>query len=777
MAGIALSVVIPARNAATTIGDTLECLLAQTRTDWEAIVVDDGSADDTRAIAEAYARRDKRFRLLSDGRPAEGASAARNRGIAAATGRWLLFLDSDDWVEAAFIETMLGAAARHGHDVVYCSYSHVTTDGRQGPPSLDTKVALAPFETLARACPLVIHSVVLERTLVNEVGGFDVSLRVDEDWDLWQRVARTGVAFRPVRQAVVYYRARANSLSSNIRKRLEDATAVIERGFSADPRVPRPAPAHAAGADTNAGRSKDQVIAYLSLWAAAFDIGEKGDGEGLVRPLADRWEDLLETCQLSIVGGFLRGARLLPGDVVNADAALLAAMRRLLQQVENAANRPGLAQVLEFILEPDILDPREPRDSMILGQTLFVRRDIRALRPVDASGGVDTLNIEFRIGGHYLARTEVPLFGTLSTRELTETAIGAVSPSVYLPKSGVLHQPRFWMQALMALLRLPAHLVLERPRHGPKSIFRPRHMARRCLIEAALASSGPLPSTSQRRALAAVIDEGRALGARTSLPAPVADLGSGKPAIHTAKQRHEISSDRLPILAYHRIADDGPEALARYRTSPAMFFAQMEWLERHGYHTCSSVDLARHLYEGRGFTGRPVVITFDDAYRDFHDTAWPILRSHDFIAEVLVVTDRVGGTADWDSHYGAPAPLMNWQQIQSLGAAGVRFGSHMASHSHMETLSSREMALEAARSRAVLERALGRKCVSIAAPFGEAVDRFVHIATHCGYRIGFTVQPGLVGLDSQPMRLPRLEVGGGWSIEAFAEAVQGSSGA
>ncbi len=482
MAGIALSVVIPARDAAATVRDTLDCLLAQTRGDWEAIIVDDGSTDATAQLVGAYVDRDHRFRLLSAGRPSQGASAARNRGIAAATGRWLLFLDSDDWLDSAFAEKMVGAAeAGDGREVVYCSYSHVTKDGRQGAPTLDTRVALEPFETLARACPLVIHSVVLERRLVNEVGCFDVSLRVDEDWDLWQRVARTGIGFRPVRHAVVYYRARPNSLSSNVRRRLEDAGIVIDRGFAPDPRVLRPAPRHAAGADAGAGRSKDQVIGYLGLWAAAFDIAEKGDGADLVRPLTDRWEDLLETCQLSIIGGLLRGARLLPGDAFDADAMFLAAIKRLLQQVEHAASRPGFAQVLEFALEPDILGHPQARERQVLGQTLFVRQDIRALKPVEAPSGVDTLNIEFRANGRYLGRTETPLSVTISTRKLTELAIRAVSASAFLKESGMLYRPRFWMHALIAVMSLPAQ---------PAAIFKPRLLARRMLSKAAIESSG-----------------------------------------------------------------------------------------------------------------------------------------------------------------------------------------------------------------------------------------------------------------------------------------------
>ena len=239
---------------------------------------------------------------------------------------------------------------------------------------------------------------------------------------------------------------------------------------------------------------------------------------------------------------------------------------------------------------------------------------------------------------------------------------------------------------------------------------------------------------------------------------------------------HELqtreSTRRLAILAYHRIAEDGPPGLARYRTTPAAFAEQMRWLRRNGYHAVTSVDVARHMASGRPFEGRPIMISFDDAYLDFHQVAWPILRAHDFCAEVFVVTDRVGGTADWDAAEGAPAPLMGWSEIQALSAGGVRFGSHMASHSHMAALSNREIVLEAARSRAVLERALNRECRSIAAPFGETTDCFVRVADKCGYKVGFTVEPGHAGLSGDPLRLPRIEVEGGWSLDAFIQAVR-----
>ena len=151
---------------------------------------------------------------------------------------------------------------------------------------------------------------------------------------------------------------------------------------------------------------------------------------------------------------------------------------------------------------------------------------------------------------------------------------------------------------------------------------------------------------------------------------------------------------QVPVLLYHRIADDGPLGLARYRLPTETFRAQMTWLRRNGYHTIGSEEIAWFLANNHPFVGRPVMISFDDGFQDFADQAWPILRMHDFRAEVFVVTDAVGQSAQWDTHLGEPAPLMDVQTIVRLAAEGVSFGSHLASHRSADGLSTLELAEE-----------------------------------------------------------------------------------
>ena len=995
-----LSVVIPACNSVETLARTLDSLLAQTRLDWQAIIVDDGSTDGTRRVSETYVSRDPRFSLLAhDGAP-KGVSAARNRGIGAATGRWLLFLDSDDTVERAFVAKMLAKLESvPGAKVAYCSSRIVSTTGRIGAARFPAELARAPFETFARYAPLVIHGAVFDRALAIDQRGFDVSLRTYEDLDFQQRIARTGVSFLPVPEAVAFYHMREGSLSADTTTLLADGMLVIERAFGPDPRVVGPAERLVAGADPTLG-SKEIALGLNALWCVADHVGQGGNGTGLLLPLLDQRPDLTEICRRTILEGLATGARRLADELPHGDADFVARVDALLKEVERVAERPGLARSLRFALEPEVFSPHKLTERLVVDRMLLVRQDIARLAPIAIDAGIDRVQVELRDGPRLAGRIAAPALGGFSQRDVMQLALDAVGPARLVRSSGLMVRPAFWLRAATGALRLGGSAAIAKLRHRAVPVRSLRALAKAAATEAALDATGSAGAGA--RQMAALIVEGRAMAERSApaaMPVPPADAPGGKDrrarweqvyrtedpwaygspyeqlkyhrtlsllprrpigramelacsegwftemlaphvghliasdisetALARARHRcraadnidyrrldlfddplpqgldlivcsevlydlgdraelgrvaarlaaalarggHLLSAhahvlkddpgstgydwesafgakviaetlaatpglalerslqtglyridlyrqvhpgeaapapcietvelgpppepdfarrvvwdgavalradvqaaertDRLPILLYHRIADDGPTALARYRQTSAAFAEQMRWLRRHGYHAVTSEDVLRHLASGRRFEGRPVLISFDDAYRDFHDTAWPILQAHDFTAEVFVVTDLVGTNADWDITYGPPAPLMDWPQLQALAAAGVRFGSHMASHSHMAELSSREIVLEAARSRATLQRALGRDCQSIAAPFGEGDDRFVRIARQCGYRSGFTSDPGRAALGQDPLRLPRIEVLGGWSIEAFIEAVQG----
>ena len=229
---------------------------------------------------------------------------------------------------------------------------------------------------------------------------------------------------------------------------------------------------------------------------------------------------------------------------------------------------------------------------------------------------------------------------------------------------------------------------------------------------------------------------------------------------------------RIPVLMYHGVADEGPAALARFRLAPAAFASQMAWLRANGFHAIGSEQLEGFIANRQPFAGRPVVITFDDGFQNFADHAWPILRANDLTAEVFLVTDLVGETAGWDADSGPPAQLMGAGTVRRLAAEGAFFGSHMATHRAIDGLSSADLAAELLRSRMFIERWTGRPTTAFAAPFSVTDRRLGRLARECGYRVGFGRKHGPADLDSNPIDLPRIEIRGDRSLDDFVATVE-----
>ncbi len=246
-----------------------------------------------------------------------------------------------------------------------------------------------------------------------------------------------------------------------------------------------------------------------------------------------------------------------------------------------------------------------------------------------------------------------------------------------------------------------------------------------------------------------------------SSPPPVP---SAAPTAHTAQ---------LPILMYHRIAEDGPDALARYRLDPARFEQQIAHLAAAGYRSATFEEWRAAREAKRPLPGKRIALTFDDGCIDFYTTAWPILQRYKFGAIVFLPSDEIGGSCRWDARYGPPAPLMNWDQIRDLHEDGVEFGSHTATHAMLTGLTIEEMAREALRSRTALEEQIGQTIMSIAYPFG-AYDRIVEtVCGACGYVFGVTCEARLCDVGDRLLALPRLEVTGDLPFESFVDLIAG----
>jgi peptidoglycan/xylan/chitin deacetylase (PgdA/CDA1 family) len=271
-----VSVVMAARNAVITIPDALSSLQSQTFENWEAIVVDDGSTDATAATVEAIRAGDPRIRILRQKHT--GPSEARNAGARLARGDWLLFFDADDLLlPDAVGELVRATRSEHEVGVAYCRYARVDRTGRTRLAESELCPSGDLFDELARRCVFACHCALVRRTLFELLGGFDAAVVACEDWDLWQRIARTGAHFQGVDEALALYRTHSGSRSMDIAALVADALRIVERGHDRDPRVATPAPEHAEGAS----RERLPIVRLgFHLWGAAAALG-KGEAPDL----------------------------------------------------------------------------------------------------------------------------------------------------------------------------------------------------------------------------------------------------------------------------------------------------------------------------------------------------------------------------------------------------------------------------------------------------------------------------------------------------------------
>jgi len=219
-----VSVVIPAHNAAATLGRAIESVLAQTFDDWELIVVDDGSTDATADVARRYA---DSVALL--GTPHVGPGVARNRGASVARGEYLAWLDADDvWYPMKLTKQVALARSDGWMDLVSANYHYVDEDGRVLGSGFERngwlmgRIRRTPGKdhvTFTRDdVPMFIRNgfgatitMMLRRSLFERLGGFCNWLRVAEDIHLVMRAVAASATFGAVCEPLAAYHLRRDS--------------------------------------------------------------------------------------------------------------------------------------------------------------------------------------------------------------------------------------------------------------------------------------------------------------------------------------------------------------------------------------------------------------------------------------------------------------------------------------------------------------------------------------------------------------------------------------
>jgi peptidoglycan/xylan/chitin deacetylase (PgdA/CDA1 family) len=216
----------------------------------------------------------------------------------------------------------------------------------------------------------------------------------------------------------------------------------------------------------------------------------------------------------------------------------------------------------------------------------------------------------------------------------------------------------------------------------------------------------------------------------------------------------------VPILMYHKVGAvvDRPEDTFLNVSSEA-FERQMHALARMHYRAVTFAQVVEALRSGLPLPRRTFAVTFDDGYTCVGDVAAPILAKHGFPATVFVVSGAAGGANTWDGATGRPVlPLMPWDRLRELGAAGWEMAGHTCTHPHLNELEDAEALREIAEGKAATEAQLNIRLQTFCYPFGHFNAQTPGLVRAAGFVGACTTRSGLAKRDTDPLLLPRVKI-------------------
>jgi glycosyltransferase involved in cell wall biosynthesis len=226
---VKVSIVIPTYNSARYVTAAIESVLAQTFKDFEILVIDDGSTDETREVLKKYAA-PVRYLYKTNG----GVSSARNYGIEQARGKYIAFLDADDLWMPEKLEKQL-AVMEADKEIGLCYAATEKVDENLAPISV---IEARAFDDYCEALLLNLNivagscsSAIVRRDVARQTEGFDAEFSTCADWEYWLRLSLL-TKFAPITECLVKYRVVAGSMSSNPYVSKRDTLGVLNKFFA-----------------------------------------------------------------------------------------------------------------------------------------------------------------------------------------------------------------------------------------------------------------------------------------------------------------------------------------------------------------------------------------------------------------------------------------------------------------------------------------------------------------------------------------------------------------
>jgi len=209
----------------------------------------------------------------------------------------------------------------------------------------------------------------------------------------------------------------------------------------------------------------------------------------------------------------------------------------------------------------------------------------------------------------------------------------------------------------------------------------------------------------------------------------------------------------VPVLMYHSIGEekDNDAVISRDR-----FVAHMAYLSQNNYHPISLDDLYGYLSEKKALPSKPVVITFDDGYRDTYEVVFPVLKQYGFKSVLFIPAGAVGKT-------------LSWKELQEMKAAGMEMASHSLNHRSLSDLSIEEQRTEIGKSKELLDRYLNQETKYFCYPNGSYTQQTLQLLRDKGFVLAVTIDSGWVKPGDDLLTLRRIWMGNSVELRHLAE--------
>jgi len=217
---------------------------------------------------------------------------------------------------------------------------------------------------------------------------------------------------------------------------------------------------------------------------------------------------------------------------------------------------------------------------------------------------------------------------------------------------------------------------------------------------------------------------------------------------------NSLKSNKIPILMYHSISYEKGNIL---RVSKESFRSQMKYLKENNYTTLTLDELYLYMKTGKNLPNKPIVITFDDGYKDNYTNAYPILKEFKLKATVFVITN----TIDHEKNY------LTSTEIKSMDLNNIRIESHTASHEHLDQITYIDTIKTMKTSKSKLENLLNRRIDYIAYPYGGYTENTIKAAKQSCYKLAFSTNLGWVDKNDNIYSLGRIFVNSNLNLEQF----------